>query len=100
QLNFCSIITVDEKMSYTQHPQDANKTVLQQESVVNVRGVPLSSYIEHFVIDNIAKNADKGRQAIEIVMAKIKQESVELQHSAKQRLEALNHMTFPDPTSF
>ncbi|XP_052230869.1 PRELI domain containing protein 3B-like isoform X2 [Dreissena polymorpha] len=100
-LTFCNIITVDEKMTYRPHPEDKNKTVLHQESVVNVQGVPLSSYIEHYVIDNIATNAEKGKKAMVSVMEKIQKESLELQHGAQKTMEeAFQKLHFNERSPF
>lgn len=55
-------MSIDERLSYTAHPDDPNKTLLTQEAVVTVRGVPLSSYLEGFLTNTISQNASKGRQ--------------------------------------
>lgn len=84
------MITIDEKLVYSPHPEDKNKTCLKQEAIVNVKGVPLGSYIESFVCDNISKNASKGREAMDHVMTLIKQETRELQQEAKHAMESIN----------
>lgn len=89
-LTFCNMITIDEKLVYSPHPEDKNKTCLKQEAIVNVKGVPLGSYIESFVCDNISKNASKGREAMDHVMILIKQETRELQQEAKHAMESIN----------
>jgi folate-binding Fe-S cluster repair protein YgfZ len=55
-------MSIDERLSYTAHPEDPSKTLLTQEAVVTVRGVPLSSYLEGFLTNTISLNANKGRQ--------------------------------------
>ena len=55
-------MSIDERLSYTAHPDDPSKTLLTQEAVVTVRGVPLSSYLEGFLTNTISVNANKGRQ--------------------------------------
>lgn len=55
-------MSIDERLSYTAHPEDPTKTLLTQEAVVTVRGVPLSSYLEGFLTNTISQNASKGRQ--------------------------------------
>ena len=58
-------MSIDERLSYTAHPEDPSKTLLTQEAVVTVRGVPLSSYLEGFLANTISLNANKGRQVLE-----------------------------------
>ena len=55
-------MSIDERLSYKAHPDDPTKTLLTQEAVVTVRGVPLSSYLEGFLTNTISVNAGKGRQ--------------------------------------
>lgn len=62
QLTFCNMMSMDERLSYTAHPDDPTKTLLVQEAVVTVRGIPLSSYLESFLAKTISVNANKGRQ--------------------------------------
>lgn len=59
QLTFYNYITVDETVTYTPHPQDNGKTLLTQEAVVKVRGVPLTHYMEDLLASNISFNAGK-----------------------------------------
>ena len=51
---------------------------MTQETVVEVHGMPWQSYFEDFVYKDIAKNALKGRQAMELVIGKINAEMHEL----------------------
>lgn len=87
-LTFCSLITIDEKLVYSQHPEDKSKTILSQQTEVNVKGIPLSSYLENIVTDSIEANATKGRQAMEHVIEKIKSEATELQHGAVHAMDS------------
>jgi hypothetical protein len=59
QLTFGSFIAVDEKLSYQPHPEDRNKTLLKQEAVVTVQGIPLNSYMEDILTNTIMANANK-----------------------------------------
>lgn len=83
-LTFCNIVTIDEKLVYSPHPEDSTKTQLKQEAVVTIRGVPLSSYLEGMITQNINNNAHKGRQGMEWVIQKIKVEAETLQAEAAQ----------------
>lgn len=90
-LTFYNYITVDETVTYTPHPQDVNKTLLTQEAVVKVHGVPLTHCMEDLLTSKISFNAGKGRQAIEWVIDKFDSEVKDLAESAaKTKDELLN----------
>lgn len=74
-LTFCSFVNMKEKMSYYPHPEDSSKTLMRQETIVTVQGVPLSSYMESIIVNTVSANAHKGRNAIDWVVEKIGQES-------------------------
>ena len=59
QLTFCNELSIVEKLTYSPHPTQPNSTLLKQEAVVTVHGVPLSSYFEDFVTRTISSNANK-----------------------------------------
>lgn len=61
QLSFCNYIAVDETLRYVPDPQDNHKTLLTQEAVVTVRGVPLTHYMEDLLTSKISLNAGKVR---------------------------------------
>ena len=61
-------MSIDERLSYTAHPDDPSKTLLTQEAVVTVRGIPLSSYLEGFLTNTISVNASKGRQVSHVLL--------------------------------
>lgn len=68
-LTLCNKLSFEEKLTYTPHPSDPNTTLLKQEAVISVSGVPLGSYLEDFLTRHISVNAGKGRQAIEWVIS-------------------------------
>lgn len=74
-LTLCNKLTFEEKLTYVPHPEDPNTTLLKQEAIISVFGVPLSSYVEDFLTNNISNNANKGRQAIEWVILQQQQTS-------------------------
>ncbi|CAG0914214.1 unnamed protein product [Notodromas monacha] len=90
-LTFGSHIAVDEKLIYLPHPDDPmNKTLLRQEAVVTVSGVPLTSYMESVLTNTISSNAGKGRAAMEWVIEKVNQglrSMDDLSHAARKSLE-------------
>lgn len=67
-LTFNNVIHVDEKLTYSVHPQDASKTLLRQEAQITVSNVPLIDYLEGIMANKINGNAQKGRQAIEFII--------------------------------
>lgn len=70
-LTFNNVINVEEKLTYTIHPEDNQKTLLRQEAQITVRNVPLIDYMEDTLAKKINGNAHKGRQAIEYVIKQI-----------------------------
>jgi len=83
-LTFCNKLSVMEKVTYLPNPNNRETTLLKQESVVTVHGVPLSSYFEQFITNTISGNANKGRQAMEWVIGKINNEVQELTKSVDE----------------
>lgn len=83
---------MDETLRYVPHPSDPDKTLLVQEAVVTVKGVPLNNYMEDLLTNKISLNAGKGRQAMEWVISKLEPEVNNLAQSAvKSTDELLNH---------
>lgn len=122
QITFCSNIAVDEHLVYAPHPEDPEKTLLKQEAVVLVKGVPLSSYMESLLTTTISANASKvseilemnlpfmtlyvadynitfsfmlfqGRQAINWVISKIDEELKDLSNTAAKSTDDFIHHT-------
>lgn len=83
-LTFCRHIAVDETLKYVPHPTDSSKTLLKQEAVVTVKGVPLTNYMEDMLTNSISNNAGKGRQAMEWVINKINDEVKDLTRSTDE----------------
>ncbi|XP_050502919.1 protein slowmo [Diabrotica virgifera virgifera] len=83
-LTFCRHIAVNETLKYTPHPSDSTKTLLKQEAVVTVKGVPLTNYMEDLLTTKISNNAGKGRQAMEWVINKLNDEVKDLTRSTDE----------------
>lgn len=88
-LTFCRHISVDEIIFYVPHPKDPTKTLLKQEATVSVQGVPLSHYMEDLLTSTISKNASKGRQGLEWVIAKINSEVKGIAETAAKSTDEL-----------
>ncbi|XP_029467240.1 PRELI domain containing protein 3B [Rhinatrema bivittatum] len=87
-ITFTHLVSVDEKLTYKPHPQNAEKTVLTQEAIISVKGVSLSSYLEGLMASTISSNANKGRDAMEWVINKLNTEIEELTASARGSMRA------------
>lgn len=74
-LTFCSFVNIKEQMSYYPHPEDISKTLMRQETIVTVKGVPLTSFMESIIVNTVSSNASKGRNAIDWVVETFGQES-------------------------
>lgn len=108
-LTFCNEISIVEKLTYTEHPQQKGSTLMTQEAVITIRGVPLSSYLEDFVAKAISSNAGKGRLAMEWVIGRMSQEVQELTSrtvksvdgiitsAAKKSMDDLSHLAASEP---
>lgn len=73
-LTFCNVVNMEEKMTYRPHPEDREKTMMKQETVVTVQGVPLTSYMESIIVNTVSNNSNKGKAAIEWIVEKLGQE--------------------------
>lgn len=86
-ITLSNIVTVDEQLTYCQHPTDPNKTLLKQEATVTVSGLPLCSKLEQMMTDAMSNNASKGRQAMEFVIEKLTKEARELSAEAQKCMD-------------
>jgi hypothetical protein len=73
-LSFCNVVTMEENLTYRPHPEDGGKTMMIQETLVTVQGVPLTSYMESIIVNTCSNNSQKGKAAMEWVVEKIGQE--------------------------
>jgi len=89
-LSFCNELSIIERLTYSPHPNQPNSTLLKQEAVITVHGIPLSSYFEDFVSRNISSNANKGRQAMEFVINKI---NCEVQELTQKTVKSVDELT-------
>lgn len=88
-LTFCNEISIEEMLTYSPHPTKTECTLLKQEAIVTIKGVPLSSYLEDFVAGTISSNAGKGRQAMEWVISKINTEVQELTNKTVKSMDEI-----------
>merc|ERR1712198_35353 len=88
-LSFCNVVNMQEKMTYRPHPEDKSKTVMKQETVVTVQGVPLTNYMESIIVNTVSNNSMKGKAAIEWIVDKLGQECRSLNLSSS--LDKIKH---------
>ncbi|NXK02377.1 PLD3A protein, partial [Herpetotheres cachinnans] len=77
-ITLTNLVSVDERLVYTPHPENPEKTVLTQEAIITVKGISLSSYLESLMANTMSSNARKGRDALEWVISKLNTELEEL----------------------
>ncbi|XP_077208927.1 PRELI domain containing protein 3A isoform X2 [Paroedura picta] len=87
-ITLTNLVSVDERLVYTPHPENPEKTVLTQEAIITVKGVSLSSYLESLMASSISSNARKGREALEWVIGRLNTEFEELTSSTRGSVKA------------
>uniref|UniRef100_A0A3B5MDR3 PRELI domain containing 3A n=1 Tax=Xiphophorus couchianus TaxID=32473 RepID=A0A3B5MDR3_9TELE len=55
-ITLTNLISVDERLVYTPHPENPEVTVLTQEAIITVKGVSLSSYLEGLMVRSMSAN--------------------------------------------
>lgn len=92
-LTFCRYIAVHETLKYVPHPTNPRQTLLKQEAVITVQGVPLTDYMEDLLTNKISSNAGKGRLAMEWVIGKLDSEVKDLANSAARTSDEFLNQT-------
>ena len=52
-------VSFQEKMDYSPDPVDPNRTIMKQQTIITVQGVPLTSYIENYLLNSVSCNSFK-----------------------------------------
>lgn len=86
-------VSVGEVVTYSQHPENPEATLLTQQAVISITGVPLIDHLERLLSLTIEQNANKGRQAVEWVIEKIQSEVQDIASSAAKSTDDLLHQT-------
>jgi len=94
-LTFCNFVSMEEHMTYCPDSQDPGKTLLRQETVVTVQGVPLTSYMESIIVNTVSNNSSKGKAAIEWIVDKLGAEcrSINLSNSLDKLKTEISGLT-------
>lgn len=58
-ITLTNLVSVDERLVYTPHPENPGMTVLTQEAIITVKGISLGSYLESLMANTISSNAKK-----------------------------------------
>jgi len=90
-LNCTKFVSVDETLVYKPHPDDPEKTLLEQSAAITVQGIPLVDYMEGLMESAINANAQKGRQAMEWVIGTIAREYQELSQKLNIEYQEFSH---------
>ncbi|XP_027432113.1 PRELI domain containing protein 3A isoform X1 [Zalophus californianus] len=59
-ITLTNLVSVNERLVYTPHPEDPEMTVLTQEAIITVKGISLGSYLESLMANTISSNAKKS----------------------------------------
>lgn len=68
KITLTNLVSVNERLVYTPHPENPEMTVLTQEAIITVKGISLGSYLESLMANTISSNAKKGWAAIEWII--------------------------------
>lgn len=90
-LNLKNVLHIEERLTYSVHPEDSSKTLLKQEAQITVQNLPLINNLENLIATTINSNANKGRQAIEYIINKMNDIKDEATHSVVSSIA--NHQT-------
>ncbi|KAK2491510.1 hypothetical protein MC885_010063 [Smutsia gigantea] len=58
-ITLTNLVSVNERLVYTPHPENPKMTVLTQEAIITVKGISLGSYLESLMANTISSNAQK-----------------------------------------
>ncbi|XP_024900651.1 PRELI domain containing protein 3A isoform X1 [Pteropus alecto] len=58
-ITLTNLVSVNERLVYTTHPENPEMTVLTQEAIITVKGISLGSYLESLMANTISSNAKK-----------------------------------------
>lgn len=86
-------VSVGEEVRYKPDPEDSGKTLLTQQAVISISGVPLIDQLERLLTMTIEQNAKKGRQAMEWVIEKIQSDVKDIASSAVKSTDDLLNQT-------
>ncbi|XP_044099580.1 PRELI domain containing protein 3A isoform X1 [Neovison vison] len=64
-ITLTNLVSVNERLVYTPHPEDPEMTVLTQEAIITVKGISLGSYLESLMANTISSNAKKVPPALQ-----------------------------------
>ncbi|XP_020137872.2 PRELI domain containing protein 3A isoform X1 [Microcebus murinus] len=58
-ITLTNLVSVNERLVYTPHPENPEMTVLTQEAIITIKGISLGNYLESLMANTISSNAKK-----------------------------------------
>lgn len=65
---FCSVLSVNEKLTYAPSTENPNETVLKQTAKVHINGIPFTDYFENMIVNRFDSTSAVGRKALQKVL--------------------------------
>ena len=86
---------MDERLRYTPHPENSDRTLLKQEACVAVNLPMLTDYCEKTFLGVYSTNALTGRKGVEWVIDHLKREYNELTSLVTTEVQEFSDKLFP-----
>nr|XP_035977619.1 PRELI domain containing protein 3A isoform X3 [Halichoerus grypus] len=105
-ITLTNLVSVNERLVYTPHPEDPEMTVLTQEAIITVKGISLGSYLESLMANTISSNAKKQSEpwkelgcvaAVARVQGFISQEDLDIGYLVSKRGSSASPKLFSIP---
>lgn len=65
---FCSVLSVNEQLTYTPNIENPKETVLKQTAKVHINGIPFTDYFEDMIVSRFDSTSKNGRKALQKVL--------------------------------
>lgn len=65
---FCSVLSVNEELTYTPNIENPKETVLKQTAKVHINGIPFTDYFEDMIVSRFDSTSKNGRKALQKVL--------------------------------
>lgn len=67
QISLGNHVSVDEIVTYSPHPENPETTLLTQQAVISIQGVPLIDHLERLLTITMEQNANKVNSLVYIL---------------------------------
>jgi len=85
-LSYNKFVNIDEHLTYEEHPDDSDKTVMKQEFYISVKNLPFTGQMEGILQGACSSNADKGPKAMEWVISNVVSEAEIFQKNMQEKI--------------